>query len=226
MIRPARRLVGDRGLSLVELLVAMFVTAIVLTITVTFFVQTTRVTTTANATSATSGDAANAMNAITSRLRVTAPTVLSASSTVAIDTAQPRRLVVYANIIPAPTAIVPSKVTFYVAPDGRISITSCRGAAGAGGVWAFSCDESSSTVETWPGVIVDPTGADELPLFTYNDASGNRIGGDAGLDATQISTVASITVSIKSKTAGAADASAAYLTNDVGLPNLGTKGTP
>lgn len=225
MMTRLRRVVGDhdtsdRGLSLVEVLVAMVLSTLVMTLCVSFFMQTARVTSEANANRTTVGENMTVYNAVTSRVRVAAPAIMSATSTVSIIDARSNLLSFYAWS--ETTALSPklSRVTIDVVSN-RLRITTCVGQQDAGGFWSFPC--GSTQTRTFQPLVVAESGG-QLPLFSYQNKCGMAPSFTSGR-VSDPSTIQTVTVSVKTKTAGAADARSAYFSAPVFLSNIKPTGT-
>jgi type II secretory pathway pseudopilin PulG len=214
---------GERGLTMVELLVAAIITGFILVLVATFFVQVTRVTTTSVQTGNSSQIASTAMFEISNVIhQATTIPVNGGSPLVAVNTANINKLVIYALVdVDTSTNPVPSRVTFD-ASSGEIIETRCAATA-SGAFWTFSTCSSTKTrdiggVVQAPNVTMTPP---QNTLFSYLDSNGNPIALSSGsVPPASIPSIASIQVSVnilapKSTTAPV------YITSNVGMPNLG-----
>jgi Tfp pilus assembly protein PilW len=218
----AVRASGDAGVSLVELMVTVIVGAIVLALVGGFFVQTVRVTTNSNQSRVTTGYTINAENRLTNAVRVISQSPLSDGTTPSIASAGPQSMVFYSYGNTAVSDQRLSKFTITVTAAKRLQVQQCTGTFN-GTYWTYPCSATTSTTVVYPGFVVDPVSANaELPLFAFYDSNRAQVAsGVASLSSTQIASITSIAVSVKLKTtAAAADSSAVYVTNTVGMPNI------
>ena len=171
-----RRVSGDRGVTLIELVVVMMVSSVVLLAVGTTFMSSLRLTTEVNSRTATTADARLAAEAVARRLRVA---VRPTSAPSIIVSAGPTAVRFYASLtsnggyptVDATTgvtsALAPTLVDFSVDP-----VTSCLRETLTRGVQVTAADGSityafsgPSTTRCLAGSQVVTTGA---PLFSYS----------------------------------------------------------
>lgn len=205
------------GLSMTELLVAAMLTAIMLVMVGTMFVQTTKLVAAASQTRNSNGVASSISNGITSVLR-TATTLAKSGSEIpdpAIVAGTRNSLTVYAFSDTNAANPAPVKVTYSIA-DGKLSETRCSGTI-SGGFWAFGGCSTTSTRVLGEGLL--NTAGDTL--FTYRSGGGNPIViGNNPLTDAQRATVGSITVTVKVKAPGSTNDAVVIISTAV-LRNLG-----
>lgn len=211
------------GLSMTELLVASILTAIMLVMVGTMFVQTTRLTTAASQTHNSNAVAASMSNGITSVLR-TATTLAKSGSEIpdpAIVSGSREALTIYAFSNTNAANPAPVRVTYAIEDldlDGKLELaeTRCTGVASSG-FWTFGGCATTSKRSLGEGLL--NTGSDTL--FSYRDAGGAAIViGTTPLTAAQRAVVGSIVVTVRVKAPGSNN-DPVLITSTVVLRNLG-----
>ncbi|MEZ5189582.1 MAG: hypothetical protein R2717_00955 [Schumannella sp.] len=221
-IRTAlRRLREDQsGLSLSELLIATMLTSIMLVMVGSFFIQTTKLTTSAAEYRESTGTAANMANAITSVLGV-ATTLSKAGSEIpdaAIVAGTRSSLTVYSYANTTASDPAPVKVTFTLDATGKLTETRCTGSKSAG-FWTFGTCSATSTRTLGEGLLA-PTGTSDQ-LFTYRNGSGVAYAiGTGSLTASQREGVSSVIVTVRVQPDGSST-EPVVIQNTVVLRNLG-----
>jgi hypothetical protein len=222
MSRLQRRLrAEDSGIGMVELLVSMMLSAILLALVGTMFVNVAHATIDANRTREGSTSAANIANALSKVVRSSVRNAVSgqANPDPGVLAGTPDSITVYSLVDADSAAPAPVKVRFRV--SGGELIEERWSATAGGGYWTFG-SAAAETSRILGGTVVAPTGSEE-PLFVYLDAAGAQIpAADSGLTAAQRETVAAVKVSVRVRPASAADAKTVVLQNTIGLPNIGT----
>ena len=210
---------NEDGVTLVELIIAMIITGFILALTASFFIQTTKVTTSSVQTGNSSAIATNVMYEISNVVHQASTIPVSGGSPLlAVNTASTNKLVIYSYVdVSTSTNPTPTRVTF----DGtgtNLVETRCVATA-SGAFWVFSSCASTLT-RTVGGAIVAPT-ASQNSLFTYLDSGGNQIAMVSGsVPTASLGSIASIQVSVNIQAAGS-KTDPVYLTSNVGMPNLG-----
>lgn len=222
MIRPSVDRTEDAGLGLAELLVAMFMTSMVMVFVSGFFVSVQRNVVAESASDTTSRQASTAMNQMTRYLR--AATVLPQNSTTvpvlpAFESVSPTSVTFYAYVNLQSSSVAPVKVRYSVDSSSNLVQTLWPSTCQANGYCTFSAVPSSSTI------LAGPIAAGTT-LFSYEDSDGDPVSVPTGLasaSATIRSAVQGIqTVSIDLEVGTAGKPSLAVLKTDVGLLNLAT----
>jgi Tfp pilus assembly protein PilV len=213
----------DSGLSMTELLVSAILTAVMLTMVGTMFVQTTRLTTAASQTHNSNAVAASMSNGVTAVLR-TATTLAKSGSEIpdpAIVSGSREALTVYAFSNTSFSSPAPTKITYSITDtdlDGFLELTEtrCTGVA-SGGFWTFGGCTATSTRAFGEGL--QNTVSDTL--FTYRDAGGiPMVIGTSSLTPAQRAVVGSIVVTVRVKAPGSTN-DPVVITSTVVLRNLG-----
>lgn len=225
----ARRAAGDeRGITLVELMVAIVVLGLLSTMVVSIYVQTTRTVTASSNLSQNTKTASNIMNEMSRVIRsATNNSTGNGLYDSAIVDAKADSLTILAYVDADAVNPRPVRVTFAInATSRQIVETRWSAKAGSNGLWIFDSSNPLISTRTLPGTIIAGNG----PLFRYY--KGNRtteiIPPTAGLDDTKRRTVAAVQVSFTVRGANNTNADPLALTNLVGMPNLGfnTEMTP
>lgn len=225
MIAPRRRWTdapkapGDAGITLAELLVALMVFGIILTLTGGLFVSIIRTTAVARVGNDNTKSASVGVNEISRVLRVATtlaklnqsindPAFISASSESIVFTA-------YADVSSA--APKPIQVQFALDSSRRLVETRWEMSASSSGFWQLSGAAPTSRVLAGP---VPTWTAGNPQLFEFHDSSEAVLG--VPVDRASI---ASVLVTLKVQTDAGTAGSAVVVQNLVGLPNLGIKRT-
>ena len=219
--RVRKRLRGgsDDGLSLVELLVAMLLTGIVLSLVGSLFVNVALVTSASNASTTKSSAAANALNEIVEVVRAAANNAVSTTVTdPAVVSATSSALTIYSFADTSPTAPAPTKVAFRM--DGTNLVEDRYAGSNSTGYWVFSGTPTTRVI----GNAVVTNGAD--PLFAYLAADGSVVGNPAvtALTLDQRKTITSVRITVTIANQSRTGNSPIIIVNTVGMPNLTTSG--
>ena len=167
--RPRAGATSDEGLSIVEMIVAMMIAAIVLAICGTFFANVAKLTAASSSSREATGQAALALDAIGSVVRVAADNAVSAVNTdpaVVVGTASSLTITAWTNTGSANPA--PSLVTFSIDADGYLTQTTISGVA-VNGYFTFTGALSSKRIA---GPFVT---AGAAPFFSYVDNTGTLL---------------------------------------------------
>jgi hypothetical protein len=204
---------------MVELLVSMMLSAVLLAMVGTMFVNIARATTTSNQSREGTSTVGTLANELSRVIRSAAQNAVQGQPILdpAVVAGAPDSLTLYSLTDTDSAAPAPLKVRFSVVA-GRLVEERWRAAA-AGGYWTFGSG-SADVTRILGGTVVPPTGPDE-PLFVYLNAAGAVLPvGAAGLTADQRSAVASIKVSVRVRGASSATAPVILVQNTIGMPNL------
>lgn len=220
----ASRWSRDDGVSLSELLVTMFLTAIVGTIVIGFFVAFTNTFTEDRAATDSATTAALGMNDMTRIIRsgTEIPVLNSVLNRPVFEEIGNERMTIHAFVDTDSADPRPIKITFAVNPDREL--VECRYAAipRPGGYWEFP-----ATQQNCDGRVI----ARQLParqagqpaLFTYYTAAGATvtIPNDGVTTDAQRSQIASVRINLTVQADITSRAEPVTLRNTVGIPNLG-----
>jgi Tfp pilus assembly protein PilW len=211
------RVTSDAGVSLVELIVAMALTAVVTTLLVSMFVSVSRSITRESLSSANSETATVAMRELSRIIRAgTEIEVGGAPSLPVFLEAGANTVTLHALTDTTAKAPQPVIVSFQLA-GGTLTETR-RVATSSAAPWTFAAAAGpAKTVAHGLG------GGGATSTFTYLDAAGSTISPPAGgvLTATQRASVAAVTVRVRVQGDATGVASAASLENTVSITNLG-----
>lgn len=164
MTRIAAR--DDRGLGLVELVVAMAVSLLVLGMVGALFAQVARVASDSQIVRTANGAAANVMNELRRELVATADVATSTTPASGVVVAAPNLLIVTSYADSTSTSTVPTLVAFAVNSSGYLTETRITGTLSSG-YYVFTGTASTRTVA---GPLTGTS-----TLFAYLDASGNTL---------------------------------------------------
>lgn len=204
-------------MSLTELLVAMVITAIALTIVGNFFVAVVETTAVTRTTRVATGTAANALDELGRVIRVAADNPTSASGVadpgIVAGTANSLTVISYIDTDPMASAPVPSMVAFAVDGRGNLIETRTAGVKQVSGYWAFT---GPVTTRTIPGPI-STTGT----MFAYTADDGTPVvPGTGGLTLAQRQSIETVTITVTVPNAGRAGSDPVQLTTAATMINL------
>ena len=225
--RRLRRISEDseRGLTLVELLVAILLFGLLLVLVGGAFSTISKTITLATNTNQNVAFSSLGMSEMSKVLRfaTTNPVLGQPLDAAAFVTANKETLTVYTYVDANATTPTPTEVTFSLDSARRLVETRYASYAVATGYYAFRTTPYLTRILT--GIVLAPTGT-QAYLFTYLDKNGQPLPpGTGGLSTTgspsQVSQVAAVQVTLKIKGNTTNGASPIILSNIVGLPNLG-----
>lgn len=207
----------DAGLSMVELIVSMMVTAVVMTIVGTMFVNVARITTNSNASTSRSGIASNIVNELAKVIRPATNNSVTGNTAAdpAVVSGTASALTLYALVDSSPTALTPYKVGFRIDSQGNV-VEDRWTASLSQGFWVFTGTVASR-------IIGGPlqTTAGTAPLFVYLDETNAVITpGADGLTLAQRGLVASIQITVTVTNQPSTGSDPIVIVNTVGMPNL------
>lgn len=233
MMRVARRLRrtaanarrDESGIGLVELLVAMLIFGIILTIVSGMFMSASRVVSTGTSVNTSTKAASLGLNELSRAIRFAASNPVSgqALNDPALVVAKSDLITVISYLDVDPASPKPVKIAFTI--DSQLRLIEVRYAAYelSKGFWGFKTTAESTKVLT--GALIAPTGT-EAPLFTYLDANNTALTvPTTGLTSGQLQLVAAVKVSIKLKSDDATSGNPVQFESIIGIPNLGINRT-
>lgn len=218
--RAARR--PDTGLTLIELVVAMGISSILITLIVTMFVSTTRSFSDQQGAIDNSRLASTAMNEVTRIVRAgTEIPVYGSTGNEAVFEYAGAEKIVMRSFIDAESAADPAPLKVQFARNAANELVETRWTAyhDHGTYWKFNT--TSTYARTIARSLLAPSTA--TPLFRYYDKDGTQLVPAAGasLTATQIRNIASVQVTMQVQADGSGRVAPVTIQNMVGLPNLG-----
>jgi Tfp pilus assembly protein PilW len=209
---------AEEGMSLTELLVAMFLTAIVMGLVSNMFINVAEVTTNSNSTNRKSSAAANMMDATSEVIRSTANNPVAASNIPdpGVISASNKALTVMSFVDTVAKSPVPTKVGYRVDTNGML-IEDRWATTSTQAPWVFA---ATATSRTLGGPILTPSGTSAL--FTYIEADGTAftLADNATLGETDRRDIASIRVTITIANQLTTGSDPIVVMNTVGMPNL------
>jgi Tfp pilus assembly protein PilW len=211
---------AEAGITLVELIVASFITLMMLTIIGTMFIQIAKLGANAQSTKNATGVAWTVMNELAAVVRQ--GTQVDTSSTVTegavVAGSSPTSLVIdtYADaaVVGAQPTIAPTQVTFSV--NGAGYLTEKR----VGGVLRSGYYDFTATTTATSRVVNGPiltTGTDSDALFVYYAGTARLAPGSTGLTAAQASQVTAVGLNV---TVANTSSDPVRLVNTITMPNI------
>lgn len=212
----------EAGLTLIELVVAMGISSILITLIVTMFVSTTRSFNDQQGAIDNSRLASTAMNEVTRIVRAgTEIPVYGSTVNEAVFEYAGAEKIVMRSFIDAESATDPAPLKVQFARNAANELVETRWTAyhDHGTYWKFNT--TSTYARTIARSLLAPSTA--TPLFRYYDKDGTQLVPAAGasLTATQIRNIASVQVTMQVQADGSGRVAPVTIQNMVGLPNLG-----
>jgi type II secretory pathway pseudopilin PulG len=230
---------NESGITLAELLVAIIVLGILLTMVTSLFVSSAKVVVQSQATTAATGFASNAMNEISRVVRSgavnTLPNASVPSPVIIAGTAESVTLYSYVDSYVTPTStcpagsacatgVQPSTVQITVDPTTRNVIEKrWKPTAASGDSFTFPALTTTPDYNHVIGgpLVVTPTGS--APVFTYLDKNNVAVTPAAGgLTCAQRITIVAMTVTVRVQGSAFSSRPAIILQNTVQMPNIGS----
>jgi prepilin-type N-terminal cleavage/methylation domain-containing protein len=229
----ARERAGERGLTLVELLIAMLLLGLVLFMVVGFFSSANRAFTQSNAVGGNTKAASNGMNEISRILRAATQNpvqgqALSSPAFVPLGTAGQivtgnETVTVYAYVNLDSATEQPVKVQFSLDSNRNLIETKWAGYVISPGYWGFQSTPVSTRI--FAATVVNRTGSNPY-LFTYLKTDGTALTVPAGgFSDSDLRSIAAVQVTLGVGTSATVNSSTVVLQNTVGLPNIGLSRT-
>lgn len=215
----------ESGIGLVELLIAMLIFGILLTIISGMFMSATRVVNTGTSINTSTKAASLGLNELSRALRFAASNPVSgqAINDSAFVVAKKDLLTVMTYLDVDPAKPKPTQIAFTIDAKRRLVEVRYNSYEVSKGFWAFYATPASTRVLT--GAVIAPVGA-EPQLFTFLDSNNMPITMPAsGLTAAQRQLVAAVQVSMKLKSDDATASEPVAFQSIIGIPNLGIKRT-
>jgi hypothetical protein len=218
----------DRGLSMMELIVAMGLSSLVLTLVVSFFIQITTATVSANNSRNSTAITSNIANELVDVIRPATKVIGALATDPAVVAGTTNSLIIYTNADNVATDIRPIRVSFTLDAQKRLVEKRWAATKDSLGNWIFpALTAVPVSTRTLPGAILDPSTAttasatDRAPLFAYLDsACAYIVPGSSGLTLDQRKAVAVIEFTVRSRTEDSTTALPATIQNAVGMPNV------
>jgi type II secretory pathway pseudopilin PulG len=207
----------------VELLVAIILLGIVLTMVSSFFIASLKIVTVTQATSQGTGNASNLMNELARVIRSGSDNpVYGSLPAPAFSVASPEvvTMVSYVDSYDGSSTmqVRPQMVQFSLDSNRRLVEKRWLPSVSSTGNFIFPALTTTPASQRTIGgpVVATPTG--QAPLFSFLDANGNSLTPVVGT--TQLSSIAAVIVTVRVKGSDAAQP-AILLQNTVRIPNLG-----
>lgn len=215
----------ESGIGLVEILVAMMLLAVVLTLITGMFMSASRVVSNSTSVNTNTKAASLGMTELSRALRFAASNAVSgqALNDPAFVVAKKDLLTVTSYLDVDPADPRPVKIAFTIDSQKRLIEVRYAAYEVSTGFWAFHTTPYSTRILT--GALLPATGS-EPELFVYLDSNNAPITTPAsGLTLAQRQLVAAVQVSVKLKSDDAVSGNPVYFQNVIGIPNLGISRT-
>ncbi len=208
----------DSGLTLVELLVAMGLFAVLLAIVGGTFYSITRATTFAAARDQNSRNASTAMNEIVRQVRGAVDNPVPGASDNPAFTTAGSSTAQFTTLVSSGRSAVPQQVTLTVSASGTLSERIVVGSTSDNAYYTFTGAGSTSTI----GTSVELPPSSGTPIFQYLDINQAVLPPAASgmLTADQIGQIAFVRVTLRVSSSASTLSNGTTLQNTVGLPNL------
>jgi type II secretory pathway pseudopilin PulG len=231
----------ESGITLAELLVAIIVLGILLTMVSSLFVSSAKVVAQSQATTQATGFASNAMNELSRVIRLGTPNTLPNASdpspAIIAGTAESLTLYSYPDAYVTPSAtcpagsacatgVQPQTVQFTVNSSTRQVIEKrWKPTASSGDSFTFPLLTTTPSYNHIIGgpLLPTPAAAGSASLFTYLDADGDQVTPVAGgLSCSQRVSIVAVMITVRVQGYASSIRPAVFLQNTVQMPNLGS----
>jgi Tfp pilus assembly protein PilW len=207
---------AQAGLSLVELLVASFISLLMLSLVGAMFVQITNLTANAQATKTATGVASTVMTEVAGVVRQGTQVTTAAGAIeggVILGSTSDALIIdsfVDATVAAGQPTIAPTQVTLSVNSSGYLVEQRVAGTL-SGGYYGFTSTPTSRTVNGASGLTVQ---------YTYLAGSATVTPSSTGLTAAQAATVTAVTVTVTAVNTVSTGSDPVQLINQVTMPNI------
>jgi len=212
-----RRVREDDGYTIVEALIVMMLSALLMTIAVTFFTQVSMQTMHAVGTRQSTADASNIMNVVSTSIRaaVRNPVATSPNPDPAIVEGTRTSITIITYTDAGPSFELPQRLRYSIDAQGRMREQAWR-AQNVGGYAVFPAMTAPPDSSRVLGNVVVNTAAE--PLFRYFDVNGTQLGAAGTLSAAERAAVTSVRFYVKVRSDTSKEV--VVLDNKVGMPNM------
>jgi type II secretory pathway pseudopilin PulG len=215
----------EAGISLAELMVAIFVFGILSTMIVTLFVQMSRTFTEDREANESTNVAAIGMNEMTRVIRSGTELPVSGQTlnNPVFLAADKETVTLYAYLDTNAATPQPIVAQFVINSSRELIENRWTASALAGGYWGFAPTTTTPTTTKHVARLIKPWATGENYLFTYYTAAGTVIPIPNGgiVSSTTLRSIAAVKVSMTVQADLTARANPVSLQNTVGIPNLG-----
>jgi prepilin-type N-terminal cleavage/methylation domain-containing protein len=211
---------SDAGLSLVELLVAMLLLGVFMTMISSLYLSASRSLGQAKLLTANTRQVSNGMNEVARVIRAATENPVSGHPlpAPALIEATPEAVTLYAYVNLGMPTQQPVKIRLSLDADRRLVETRWAATVLSGGYFGFSSVPESSRI------IAETVAPGSPALFGYRDSAGLPLLGSGGdgtlLTSTELRSVASVLVNLTVQATMTDARSAVTLRNTVGMPNV------
>lgn len=225
-IRDTKRTrTADSGMSLVELLVAMMLFALIMTIVTSLFVSATRTLAQAKAVTENTKMASNGMNESARVIRAGTENPVSgkALNDPAFVSALNEQVIIYAYVNLDTAAESPVMIRLSVNSNRQLVESRWPATALSNGNWSFPLVTTTPAAQRVLAGTVAPHVTGTPWLFSYLLADGSTLAQPATgtFTDTQLRTIAAVRITLTIQTSTTNSSRSVTLTNAVGMPNVG-----
>ena len=221
----------DAGFTLVELIVAVVILGLVLTMVGGFFITTTRIVAMTRTTSESTGTASNVLDEVSRVIRsgTDNPVLAQPLAAPAFLTATTESLTIYSYVDSyvsgSSTELRPQIVQVSLTTDRRVREKRWVPSSSASGYFVFPALTTTPASSRIIGGPLAATPSGGVPLFTYlNQAGAPVVQPATGYTPDQLRTVAAVKLTVRVSGTDAQSDNTVLLQNTVRIPNLGFTG--
>ncbi len=208
------RLRRDDGMTLPELLVTMFLVAMIGVLVASLFTSITRTLTRDRAANDSIGSASVAMDQLSRVLRATTDINVAGGGTQGLVGASGKSLTVYSYVDTQSDDIRPLKVTYELTAAGELRESRWKGTKSGTDTWSFPTKATSSRV-----IARDVVESGGTPLFTYLYLEGEGLLRTSSPTSAQRAATRAVEVNIYVQADETERAEPVQLVNTIGMPN-------
>ncbi|TFD06671.1 prepilin-type N-terminal cleavage/methylation domain-containing protein [Cryobacterium sp. TMT1-2-2] len=212
----------ESGLSLVELLVSIVLLGVLLTMTSGLYISATRSLDQAKSLGSNTRQVSNGMNEVARVIRAATanPVAGHPLTDPALEQATAEALTLYAYVNLGMSAQRPVKIQLAVDADRRLIETRWASIALAGGFFTFETTPQSTRI------VAETVAPSRTALFRYLDSAGVPVASAGAFTATELRSIAAISVNLTVQASVTDSRSAVTLQNTVGMPNVALAARP
>lgn len=232
-LKPASDANDDAGLTLVELMVAVLIFGILMSVVSSLYINTIDATSTAEGVDQNTRQASNMMDETARMIREATPNPVQGQtdSSPAFVSATNESVELYAYVNLTGTVQQPIMVQFSLSSSRELVEKTWASTSLSGGYWSFPADTTTpATTRTLGGIVAPHTGGSPW-LFTYLDDDGNEIVPSStslstgSVASTSLGDVYFVEIDIVAQTGATDPTDSVTLQNTVGLSNIGDSGS-
>ncbi|TXK19150.1 type II secretion system protein [Homoserinibacter sp. GY 40078] len=211
------RMRDDAGITLVEALVVMVLSTLLMSITVTFFVNVSQHTIRAEGLRRSTADASNIMNVVSTSIRAAVRNAVATSPNPdpAIVAGSTTSVTVITYTDAGPSFETPLRLRYRVDGEGRMIEDQWQASVVNGYAVFPSMTTAPNSTRVLGNVVVNTSGE---PLFRYYSVTGSQLGTGGTLSSSERAAVTTVRFNVRVRASNSHEV--VVLDNTIGMPNM------